>query len=236
MNSSFWKRLRFFATGLVLGSIMVYFIFGERACSWLPGNRIKEDVIDRVIVFPESEIDALEVMGVTENTIYDLIVNGKINFKESIREPNVYPKSYVLEQKTDSVFKRVQFSLYEDSYITVVHALEDNKEAKIYDHLDGWGRMVKFPRDTMLVFIDKSNYTQCKSRGLISSKPNDIVQDMIKSGRIDFENSDLTLTKATHRISFIQNDDVEVNAETIWYKHRITFKDFFWDEKMDCEE
>ncbi|MBW7868522.1 MAG: hypothetical protein H3C31_09385 [Brumimicrobium sp.] len=232
----FWAKFRYFSIGLVLGTIFVLVVFGDRACSWLPGHRIKEDILGKVIVFPEDQLDALNAMGISGENISDIITHGKILFSESVKKPTVYPKAYVLELTDGNTRKRVQFSLYEDSYISIVHPLKEGEKASAYKQLKGWGKMVHFPSDSSLVYIDNSEYTMCKASGLADTYPNHILNDLRKTGKVDFSHSNLMLTKASLRVSFTQNDTLHVDAETIIYKYRITFKDFYWDSKLPCEK
>lgn len=227
-----WKRLRYYLIGFIIGTIFVSILFKDRGCSWTPANRVKNSIQDKIIVFPEDQIKSLDELGLNKNTIYKFLVEADVDFSNSLKDD--FPKVYIVEEN-DSIDRRLQFSLYEDSYITIVHALKKDEKPKRYEQLEGWGEMARLPKDSALVFIDKSNYTQCKARGLASKEQNDIIQAMNTTGRVDFSKSDLMLTKAVQQIQFIQNDTLEVNAKTIWFESRITFKDFDWDYKLDCE-
>lgn len=234
-KQGFWRRLSFYVIGLILGTLLVFLFFGERACSWMPANRIKNDILEKIIVFPDNQIEKLHNIGINKTNIKDFVIKGNINFSESLKDMSKYPKEYILEVK-DSVEKRLQFSLYEDSYVTVVHVLGKQEKPKRYNQLKGWGEMACLPRDSLLIFIDESNYTQCKARGLASKKEEDIVNAMKSTGRINFSESDLMLPKAVQEIYFTQNNTVKVQSKTVWFKYKITFKDFIWNYKLPCEE
>lgn len=227
-----WKRLRYYLIGFLIGTVFVSILFKDRGCSWTPSNRVKNSIQDKIIVFPENQIQSLDALGLNKDNIYKFLVNASVDFSNSLKDK--YPKVYIIEEN-DSIDKRLQFSLYEDSYITIVHALKKDEKAKRYEQLEGWGEMIRLPKDSSLVFIDKSNYTQCKARGLASKDQQEITNAMKATGRVDFSKSDLMLTKAVQQIQFIQNDTLEVNAKTIWFESRITFKDFDWEYKLDCE-
>lgn len=228
------KRLTYYGFGLVLGTILAYFLFGNRSCIWLPQNRVKKGILDKVIVFPEDQVEELNAMGINKSTIHNYFLKGKIDFNNSLKSQGNYPKVYVYKAN-DTIPKRVQFSLYEGGYISIVHVLDDQEEPKQYKTLNGWGEVAGIPRDSALVFIDASNYTQCKARGLASKDPMQITQDIKETGRINFEKSDLMALKGVYHLAFTQNDTLEVETETIWFESRITFKDFFWDYTLDCE-
>ncbi|HLW40331.1 MAG TPA: hypothetical protein VKX31_08070 [Brumimicrobium sp.] len=228
------RRLIYYGFGLVLGTFLAYFLFGNRSCTWLPQNRVKKAILGKVIVFPEDQVSELNALGINQSTIYNYFLQGKIDFHNSLKEQGDYPKVYVYKTN-DTISKRVQFSLYEGGYISLVHVLEDGEEPKQYKELKGWGEVAGIPRDSSLVFIDASNYTQCKARGLVSKDPVEITRDIKETGRINFEKSDLMSLKGVYHLAFTQNDTVEVEAETIWFESRITFKDFFWNYTLDCE-
>ncbi len=227
-----WKRFRYYLIGFLIGTIFVSIIFKGRGCSWTPSNRVKNSIQDKIIVFPEDQIKSMAALGLNKDNIYKFLVKGSVDFSNSLKDK--YPKVYIIEEN-DSIDKRLQFSLYEDSYITIAHVLDKDEKATRYEHLEGWGEMIRLPKDSALVFIDKSNYSQCKARGLASKEQQDIIEAMKETGRVDFSKSDLMLTKAVQQIQFIQNDTLEVNAKTIWFESRITFKDFDWDYKLPCE-
>lgn len=229
-----WRRFGFYLIGLSIGSIFVVTVFGVRSCSWTPNSRVIRTIQSKVIVFPENQIEALNELGINKSNIFNYLVKGSVDFSSSLKELGVFPKVYVFKAN-DTIHKRLQFSLYEDSYISVVHVLDDNENATQYDSLQGWGEIALLPRDSALIFIDNSNYTQCKARGLVSKDEKDIVKAMKKTGKILFSESKLMLPKAEQQMSFFQNDTLEVNAKTIWFEGRITFKDFTWDYKLDCE-
>lgn len=234
-KKGFGKRLSYYIIGLLLGCIFVALVFGQRACSWTPSNRIKTDILEKIIVFPDNQVEQLHQIGINKSNIKDIVVKGSINYSESLKDHSVFPREYVFEVN-DSIDRRLQFSLYEDSYVTVVHVLKEQEKAKRYGNLKGWGEMAHLPRDSSLIFIDESNHTQCKARGLASKKEDDIIAAMKKTGRINFSKSDLMLTKAVQQIYFTQNDTVNVQAETIWFRYKIAFEDFIWDYKLPCEE
>ncbi|WP_205677828.1 hypothetical protein [Brumimicrobium salinarum] len=227
-----WRRFRYYLIGFLIGTVFVSILFKDRGCSWTPTNRVKNSIQDKIIVFPENQLKKLEQLGINKSNIYKFLVHGDVDFSNSLKDR--FPKVYIIEEN-DSINKKLQFSLYEDSFISIVHVLDQEESPQRYEQLEGFGVMARLPKDSALVFIDKSNYTQCKARGLASSEQGDIITAMKETGKVDFSNSNLMLTKATQRIQFLQNDTLTVNAETIWLESRITFKDFYWDYELDCE-
>lgn len=233
MSKGLWKRLKFYLFGIILGIIMVALIFQNRACTWTPSNRIKTAISDKIIVFPDNQIKKLETIGINKDNIFEFVVKADIDFGESLKDIGTYPRVYILEDEEDPN-KRMQFSLYEDSFITTVRALGKTEAPVRVEQPKGWGVFARIPRDSAIVYIDKDNYTQCKARGLTTQNVDSLIHQMKRTGRINFNKSDLMLTKAKQFITF-QQDSILVRAKAIWYKSRITFKDFVWDYKLPCE-
>ncbi len=232
---SIWKRFQYYGIGFLIGMIFVGFFFQNRGCAWMPSNRVKNTFLDKVIVLPDSEKEKFERQRISTDEIIGFLNDGDVVFRESVKQPAVFPKAYVLERKLRGKKHRVQFSLYEDSYITPVHYLEEGEEAQVYESLKGEGSFIRLPRDSALVFIENSNYVRCKAQGLKDRSQEAIVTALKNSGRIHFDRSNLMLPKAEHRIYFEQVPQDTVEAKTIWFESRITFKDFYWKEPLDCE-
>lgn len=231
----FWRRLWLYMIGFTISAIFVYLLFGSRSCTWMPGERVKSGLFKKLIVFPEDEIKSLDELGINRTNIYKYLAKGDIDFSESLKNLGVYPKVYVFEPN-DTVNKRLQVSMYEDGYIAVVHVLTDEMKPERFEKLEGFGDIVYLPRDSSLIYIDQSNFMQCKARGLASKDYKTIIQDIKNTGKINFSKSKLMLPKAEQQLYFIQNDTLQVEAKTIWYKDKINFKDFIWDYKLPCEE
>lgn len=229
------RRFKYYGIGFTIGLIFVIFFFQNRGCAWLPANRVKNTLLDKVLVVPETEKGKLEAANISNEQLISFLDDGSILFSESLKDQNKYPKVYIFEKEFEGQPSRVQFSIYEDSYIAPIHYLGSDQAPSRYEELKGMGDFIKLPRDSALVYIDKSNHVQCKSRPIIDKDKAALTQFLKESGQINFSKSNLMLPKAEHYISFMQNDTSLVKAKTIWFESRITFKDFYWDYKLDCE-
>lgn len=230
-----FKRFKFYGIGFIIGLLFVAVFFQNRGCSWLPTNRVLNTMLDKVLVLPDSELALLAEKNLTTEDLISFLKDGEINFKESLKEQNKFPKVYVIEKELNNTNHRVQFSIYEDSYIGVIHLLTEMDTPQRYQDLKGYGSFIRIPRDTSLVFMDKSNYLQCKASELKVKDKDEIAKLLKKNGRIDFTKSKLMLPKAEHFISYQEDDSTTITAKTIWFESRITFKDFYWPEKLPCE-
>jgi hypothetical protein len=221
--------------GFSIGTVFVIFFFQNRGCSWLPGNRVKNTFLDKVLVLPENEKESFYQLGLTNADIILFLNEGTVNFSESIKEQAVYPKAYIIEREMDGQLVRLQFTLFEDSYISPIHVLEKEEKASSHEQLKGFGEFIRIPRDSALVYINNDPVLTCKSKGLSDYSQKRIAAAFRESGRIDFSKSDLMLPKAEHYISFTLDDSLHYEAKTIFFESRINFKDFYWEEPLPCE-
>ena len=229
------KRFKYYMIGFTIGLIFVVFFFQNRGCSWLPGNRVKQAILDKVWVIPEVQMEVFNRAGIGENEIMQLLQDGKVDFPNSIKRQNEFPKAYIINHSIDNQDIRLQFSLFEDSYLTVIHKLSVDQEAFKASDLDGMGVFIRLPRDSALVHIDKDKYAQCSARFFSNKNQADLVKALEKSGKINFEKSNLTLPKAEQYLEFNVGDSLNVEAKTIFLESRINFKAFFWkDYQPDC--
>lgn len=89
----FLGRLKYYLTGFGLGAIMVYFMFGTRGCDWTPTNRVKNMFKASSVLVSEANKCKMACYGIDNSTVFDLIYNGKVNFKDSKTKEE--PKNYV---------------------------------------------------------------------------------------------------------------------------------------------
>lgn len=232
---NFWKRLSYYGIGFVIGLIFVIFFFQNRGCAWLPDNRVKNTILDKILVVQEDEWQRMQELGLTDEDVLSFLDGGKVRFKQSLKDMNVYPKVYVLEKEKRNRNVRLQFSLYDDSFISLVHLLDEDSVAQRYEQIDGYGFFLRVPRDSALVFVDPSSYTQCKASKLDFMDKESIEKQLVKTGKIDLGKSNLMLPKAEHYLIYEEIGGRQVSGKAIWFESRVTFKDFFWDEPLACE-
>jgi hypothetical protein len=231
-----WKRFSYYGIGFAIGLIFVIFFFQNRGCAWLPANRVKNTILDKVLVVPEDEWQRMQAIGLNKDDVLSFLNDGKVLFKSSLKDMNVYPKVYVFEKKKHNDNIRLQFSLYDDSFIALVHHLANDSEAQRFEQLEGYGVFLRVPRDSALVFVDPSKYTQCKASGLDFPDKENIEKQLVRTGSINLSKSNLMLPKAEHHLLYEEVGGRKVEGKAIWFESRITFKDFFWDEALPCEE
>ena len=210
---SFFSRLKYYGIGFGIGLIFVIFFFQNRGCSWLPDNRVKNSILDRVLVLPESEAQQLKKFGLTKKDLTLVLNDGEVLFDESKKEGD--PKVYVVEKEIPSHGKmKFFFSLAKESFISEIH----------------------FSKDDNLVFPDSSKNVTCQQDALGLINPKDILKYLKKSGKIDYSKSHLQATpKPEHFLVFTDEKGREIGANVIWYKNKLNITNFVIPFKNSCE-
>lgn len=227
--TSFWKRLRYYGIGLGIGCIFVFFFFQNRACSWLPDNRIKNSVLDRALVIQEDESIRLKEKGIKDSEIIEILNSGKINFKMSDKSRE--SKVYLLYKDDLKLF----FTLPEESYISEIF-IADKDVNQIKNSTTGKGRFIHFPNEENLVFVDSLSRLTCQQEEIGMAKNTQILKSLKKNGSIDFTRTDFTIQpKPEHYINFNDAKGRRIGAKTIWYKNRITIFEFDLPFESTCK-
>jgi len=222
---SLFSRLKYYGIGFGIGLIFVIFFFQNRGCSWLPDNRVKNSILERVLVLPDSEASQLTKYGLTKKDLTLVLNDGSVLFNESKKEGN--PKIYVVEKEIPSKGKmKFFFTLANESFISEIHFTEKNAK-KSKNTTEGFGELIHFPMDDNLIFPDTSSQVTCQQDKLhlISSK--EIFKLIQKTGKINFTKSNLSLSpKPEHYIEFKDKKGQLIGAKIIWYKNKLNITNF----------
>lgn len=231
---SIFRRLKYYGIGFGVGLIFVLFFFQNRGCSWLPDNRVKNSILDRVLVLPDTESDQLKQFGLTKKDLTMILNDGEVLFDESKKEGN--PKVYVIEKEIPSKGKmKFFFSLPKESFISEIHFSEKNAR-KQKNTARGFGELIYFPADENLVFPDTTSSINCQQDklGLINSK--DILKLLKKSGKIDYSKSHLKNSpKPEQYLVFTDKKGREIGCNVIWYKNKLNIISIDSPFKNECK-
>lgn len=231
---SWLKRLKYYGIGFGMGLIFVIFFFQNRGCSWLPDNRVKNTILDRVLVLPDQEIDEVKKAGLTINDLSLVLNDGEVLFDESVKNGN--PKVYTIEKEFEGKGKlKFYFTLPTESFISEIH-LSETKASKVKNTRKGEGQLISFPKDEDLVFPDSSANVTCQQSVLKLINPRDILKLIKKTGKIEFSKSHLATTpKPEHYILFKDQLGREIGANIIWYKNKLNITNFYLPFKSICK-
>lgn len=231
---SFLRRLKYYGIGFGIGLLFVFLFFQNRGCSWLPANRVKNSFLDRVIVIPESEQTAMNAKNLTKEDIINVLNDGDVVFDKSIKKGAT--KVYLMEKEFDGKGNvRFYFTLPKESFISEVH-MSESSTAKVKNSTTGFGKIIHFPKDDHLVYVDSSELVTCQQDKLGLINTQDIFKLMKKSGKIDFSKTNYNLQpKAEHYIVFTDSKKRKIGAKAIWYKNKINITSFDVPFEIECK-
>jgi hypothetical protein len=232
---SFWRRLKYYGVGFGIGLLFVFIFFQNRGCSWLPENRVKNSILERVLVIPESEALLMTEGKLTKQDVINVLNDGDVNFEKSTKKGDL--KGYLIEKEFDNKGKySFYFTLPTESFISEVHIFKGAPTSKIKNTKVGYGRIIHFPKDDDLVFVDTSGFVSCQQEALGLINPLDIYKLIKKNGRIDFSKTDFTLRpKPQQYIVITDKQNRKIGFKSIWYKNKINITSFDIPFENDCK-
>lgn len=139
---------------------MVFFMFGNRGCSWLPGNRVLNTILGKAIVVQQAELDEAAENGLTREDIIQFLNTGDIDFGESIKAE--YPKFYKITYEKDDKIHHGQFSIMDETFVSEFKYLRETEKVVEGFTPEGFGYIIKLPLDSSIVHVSK-NLSQVKS-------------------------------------------------------------------------
>ncbi len=224
---SFVRRLKFYGIGFGLGLIFVFFFFRNRGCSWLPENRVKNSILDRLVVVSDKTAAEMEGRGITEEDVIDALNHGDVYFSESDKDGE--SKAYVIESQG----MKFAYTLPYESFVSEVFLSSEGRGVKTSD--EGWGTILHFPNDSTLVFPDSTSMLSCKLERLNLNRSGQILEALKSSARVDFSQTNLSIRPKPEHYLVFQVDTLEVGAEVIWYKNKLNIHDLHFEGDRDCK-
>lgn len=226
MGSSFIRRLKFYGIGFGLGLIFVIFFFQNRGCSWLPGNRVKNMVLERVMVVNDETAEAFAKKGLTKNDAIAALNDGSVLFGDSDKQNE--SKVYAVEHEGNTFL----FTLPHESFISEVKL--GGKAKKTKTSTEGIGTIWRFPADKNLVYLDSSEVLQCQMDQLKLEDAKAVFGKIKKSGKINFERTKLDARPKPEQYIVFYQDSLRVEAKTIWYKDKLEILSFDFPSAVKC--
>lgn len=209
-----------------MGLIFVIFFFRNRGCTWLPENRVKNTILDRLIVVSDETQAVLDQKKISHKDLVEVLNDGEVYFKKS--DKNNDDKVYYIEK--DGI--NYLFTLPEESFISEVFLGDNAFKAKTSSK--GKGRIIHFPKDESLVYPDSNTFVTCQQEALGLIEPKKILKLLKKDAWVDFSGTNLKLRpKPEHLLFFVrEKDTIGVNA--IWYKNKINITSFDIPFENNC--
>ncbi|MFN5910623.1 MAG: hypothetical protein ACK45H_04725 [Bacteroidota bacterium] len=234
---SFLRRLKYYGIGFGIGLVFVFVFFQNRGCSWLPSNRVKNSLLERVIVVSDEEYEIFRAKGITAKDVLSALNDGEVHFGESKKASDADPKVYALDKdipKKGSL--RFYFTLPNESYITEV-SISASHANKVGNSQKGKGRILRLPQEKNLLYVDSTNNLRCQLQEIGLSENKKLYAQWKKTARIDFERSLLRLSpKPEHYVEFQDAKGNWVGSKSIWYKNKISISSFDLPFDTDCND
>jgi len=226
MGSTFIRRLKYYGIGLGIGLIFVFIFFQNRGCSWLPGNRVKNTILERMMVVSDETAAAFEEKGLTKEDAIAALNDGDVEFGES--DKNNDSKVYVIEYNGHKFL----YTLPYESFLTEVKLGGDAMDTETSQ--EGFGTIWRYPVDKDLVYLDSSSVLKCQLDQLQLKDAKAVFSKMKKTGKIDFARTNLEGRPKPEHFILFQLDSLEVAAKTIWYKDKLEVLSFDFPSDTKC--
>lgn len=226
--NTIWRRLKYYGIGFGLGLIFLIFFFQNRGCTWLPSNRVKNTILDRVIVVSEKTKHDMEGLNLSSEDIIQVLNDGDVEFKKS--DKNSDDKVYLIEKEGRSYL----FTLPKESYIAELFIGKDAFNVKTSEV--GRGKIIHLPNDENMVYPDSTRYVTCQQEELGLADPKAIYKLIKETGEIDFGKTNLSVKpKPEHYMYFVKEGDT-IGFEAIWYKNKINITSFDLPFENPCKQ
>ena len=233
MMESFLRRLKYYGIGFLIGLVFVFIFFQNRGCSWLPSNRVKNAFLDRLIVIPEDQLPLMKTKGISNEDIIEVLNDGDVSFNESDTEGDlkVYKLSKNIEGKGVVNFF---FTLPNESFISEVN-MRATDDVQVKSSTKGYGKIIHYPKDDHLMFLDSSSAINCKLSALSLQDADALFKLVKKQGKINFSKTNFNeKPKALQYISIIEGEREKLGLKAIWYKNKINVVAVEADSSVRC--
>jgi hypothetical protein len=222
----FLHRLKYYGFGFGIGIVFVFFFFQNRGCTWLPANRVKNSILERVIVIPEVQLVLMKKNGNLDKKILRYLNEGDVNFSES--DKSGPDKRYIIgcEDLPD-----LYFTLPDESFISAVYMVPTKDVAD----RKGKALIKHYPKDDHLFFVDSTDQMPCKLSKLGYKNEIELQKGVAKSAYLDFDKCVFSeVAKPLHYIETKDGFGKPMAFKAIWYKNKINVVGLYTHKPVDC--
>jgi hypothetical protein len=235
----FWNRFKFYVVGLAIGSVFVYFLFGNRGCAWLPENRVKNMIGEKEILVSDSTLAAMDCNNISNVDIYNLLKNdGDVEFSKS--QTRTTPKVYYLTSENEQGFYAAEFAIDEELNKSILLRIHTDNQKNCWD-LESKNELhiLPLPKKDVLQIITGQEF-RILSKGKCQMKALNISEQEV----LEFhENASIDIQKSQPRLSpnpiYVLNGTIRGNRYTISYiigENRTRISDISGEEPTNCDE
>lgn len=222
---SMLRRFKYFGIGFVIGLIFVFFFFGNRGCSWLPGGRVKTTIAGKVIVVEENTLKKMNDNGISEKDILTVLNKGDVDFGSSKKQGN--PQVYLIDGEIDGKKTSLWFTIPKDGFVSEVRLPNGNiQSAK--NTTSGYGKMIHFPNVKSWVFVEQKPDLNDDITALDYGNEKEVQKAIIKTGKIDFSKSNLLADPSPeHYVIFKSKSNKILGTRCFWYQDHVKISNFY---------
>lgn len=128
-GGSLLRRFKIYGVGFGIGLMFVLLLTENRGCSWLPANRVKNSILERILVANESSDAKLRAYEIDKTELENALNAGKVLFSQS-KKTSAF-KFYLIEHTLKSgKTVTLEFTLPENSFVSEVFVVAANKPVR----------------------------------------------------------------------------------------------------------
>lgn len=226
--TNFYRRLMYYGLGFGIGLVGVFFFFNNRGCSWLPSNRVKEMISERIIYVSDTNLSVLKNLNIAESEIAQYVQNAEIHFSKSEKSSN--PQIYHIEGSTinKDVFV-AQIVLYRDGLTSELIPNQFSAQ-NVKPTTKGYGKPVCFPVKKNLFYSDSSAHTNCQRKTLGIMEDSTLSAYFRKNGRINISKT-LFKNKPNAEYAMVIKNEIgqEIEMFATYFKEKARIFKFTFD-------
>jgi len=170
MQNTFLRRLFYYLIGVGIGLLFVFFVFGNRGCSWLPQNKVKETINHKILISTSKKVSSKNFKQTFEVSA--------VNFEKSNKNSDF--KTYLFETpQADGKTSSFYVSFSSDSYCAIVH--DDQNQPQLLK-TDTFLKIINLPEDKYSLFNFDVNPLILKNINSVNFSRENYSKTLINSG------------------------------------------------------
>ena len=203
----------YYGVGFVIGTAFVVLFFENRGCSWLPQNRVKGSLANKMIVISENNRTKFPWLK-SEKDFIQFTNEAEVDFERS--QTHADHKVYLFTSKKHKLYLVIPKDAFVGELIPF-----SSKLSKVRLTKKGYGEIIISPKEKDFLFIQKKANLNCHLKQL-NWDSDEYVYKMIKSNsRFNFGTSNMDLKlKKIHSFE-IKIDSSFISISSIWYKDKM---------------
>ncbi|NDF60498.1 MAG: hypothetical protein EB100_05395 [Crocinitomicaceae bacterium] len=203
----------YYGVGFVIGTAFVVLFFENRGCSWLPQNRVKGSLVNKMIVISEKNRAKFPWLK-SEKDFIQFTNESEVDFERS--QTHADHKVYLFTSKKHKLYLVIPKDAFVGELIPFSSTLSKVRFTK-----KGYGEIIVSPKEKDFLFVQKKASLNCHLKQL-NWDSDEFVYKLIRSkSKFNFgaSNMELKLQKMHALEMKIDTNLIAINA--IWYKDKM---------------